>query len=231
MYVCICICICMCVCIYIYIYIHTHIGGTIKGKLDNLHSSHRRAPSFCCYAAILSAPVSPAAGAHGFVLLSERRPSCREKKNTKIHLSPGHVSTHIQHIHHTQHIQTRKNTSTTSHTRVASPPTDPTPARACAAGDAAHDTNRHRLSGYSAQRVPGLFLASSFRKCFDCEVLKGMFPWRTRYPLSLVPIKPVPNTRFPGFLAPSIGLKFSDVPNGALILEGAKGVPRNGGRK
>ena len=23
-------------------------------------------------------------------------------------------------------------------------------------------------------------LASSFRMCLDCEVLKGMFPWRTR---------------------------------------------------
>ena len=25
---------------------------------------------------------------------------------------------------------------------------------------------------------------SSFRMCLNCEVLKGMFPWRTRYPLS-----------------------------------------------
>ena len=44
--------------------------------------------------------------------------------------------------------------------------------------------NRHRLNGYLAQRVPSLFLASSFRMCLNCEVLKGMFPWRTRYPLS-----------------------------------------------
>ena len=43
--------------------------------------------------------------------------------------------------------------------------------------------SRHRLNGYLAQRVPCIFLASSFRMYF-CEVLKGMFPWRTRYPLS-----------------------------------------------
>ena len=43
---------------------------------------------------------------------------------------------------------------------------------------------RHWLSGYFAQGVPSLFLASSFRMCLTCEVLKGMFPWRTRYPLS-----------------------------------------------
>ena len=54
--------------------------------------------------------------------------------------------------------------------------------------------NRHRLNGYLAQRVPSLFLASCFTMCFNCEVFKGMFPWRTRYPLSQVPIKPVPPT-------------------------------------
>ena len=43
---------------------------------------------------------------------------------------------------------------------------------------------RHRLNGYSALRVPSLFLASSFRMCLNCEVFKGMFPWRTRYPSS-----------------------------------------------
>ena len=36
--------------------------------------------------------------------------------------------------------------------------------------------SRHRLNGYLAQRVPTLSLASSFRICLDCEVLKGMFP-------------------------------------------------------
>ena len=36
--------------------------------------------------------------------------------------------------------------------------------------------NRHRLNGYLAQRVPSLFLASSFRMCLNCEVLKGVFP-------------------------------------------------------
>ena len=44
--------------------------------------------------------------------------------------------------------------------------------------------NRHRLNGSLAQRVPSPFLASRFRKCLDCEVLEGMFPWRTRYPFS-----------------------------------------------
>ena len=45
---------------------------------------------------------------------------------------------------------------------------------------------RHRLNGYVAQRVPCLFLASSFklRNCLDSAVLKCMFAWRTRYPLS-----------------------------------------------
>ena len=44
--------------------------------------------------------------------------------------------------------------------------------------------SRHRLNGYFAQRVPSLSLASSFTMCLNCEVLQGMFPWRTRYPLS-----------------------------------------------
>ena len=35
---------------------------------------------------------------------------------------------------------------------------------------------RHRLNGYLAQRVPSLFLASSFRMCLHCEVLKVYFP-------------------------------------------------------
>ena len=43
---------------------------------------------------------------------------------------------------------------------------------------------RHRLNAYLAQRVPSLVLASSFRMCLTCEVLQGMLPWRTRYPLS-----------------------------------------------
>ena len=53
---------------------------------------------------------------------------------------------------------------------------------------------RHRLDGYLAQWVPSLSLASGSRNCLNCEVLKGMFPWRTRHPLSQVPIKPVPIT-------------------------------------
>ena len=43
---------------------------------------------------------------------------------------------------------------------------------------------RHWLNGYFAQGVPSLFLANSFRMCFICEVLKGMFPLRARYPSS-----------------------------------------------
>ena len=39
---------------------------------------------------------------------------------------------------------------------------------------------QHRPNGYFAQRVPSLFLASSLRMCLMCEVLGGMFPWRTR---------------------------------------------------
>ena len=33
--------------------------------------------------------------------------------------------------------------------------------------------------------------ASSSRMCLHCAVLRCMFPWRTRYPLSYVPIKPL----------------------------------------
>ena len=44
--------------------------------------------------------------------------------------------------------------------------------------------SRHWLKGYLAQRVPSPFLASSFGIGLSCEVLKGMFLWRTRYPLS-----------------------------------------------
>ena len=43
---------------------------------------------------------------------------------------------------------------------------------------------RHQLNGFLAQWVPSLFLASSFRKCLNCAVLKCMFPWMSRYPLS-----------------------------------------------
>ena len=48
------------------------------------------------------------------------------------------------------------------------------------------------FNGYFAQRVPGLFLAGSFRMCSDCEVLKGICPWRIRHPLCQVHIEPVP---------------------------------------
>ena len=55
-------------------------------------------------------------------------------------------------------------------------------------------TVRKRLNGYLAQRVPSIFLAGSFRTCFNRAVPESMFPWRARYPLSHVPIKPVPNS-------------------------------------
>ena len=42
----------------------------------------------------------------------------------------------------------------------------------------------HRLNGYLAKLSPSLSLAGSFRMWLDVEVLKGIFPWRTRYPLS-----------------------------------------------
>ena len=45
-------------------------------------------------------------------------------------------------------------------------------------------TNRHRLSGYLAQQVPSIFLASTFGSCLNCAGLKCMFAWRTRYSLS-----------------------------------------------
>ena len=38
--------------------------------------------------------------------------------------------------------------------------------------------------GVLGQRVPSLFIASSLEMYLDVEVLKGIFPWRTRYPLS-----------------------------------------------
>ena len=44
--------------------------------------------------------------------------------------------------------------------------------------------SRHRLNGSLAQRVPSLSLSSSSRIVLDHAVLKGMFPWRTRYPWS-----------------------------------------------
>ena len=42
------------------------------------------------------------------------------------------------------------------------------------------------------------FLASSFRNCLNGAVLKGMFPWRTRRPLSQGPIEPVPRVELLG---------------------------------
>ena len=40
------------------------------------------------------------------------------------------------------------------------------------------------VNGYLAQRVPSLVLAGSSRHCLNCAVLTGIFPWRTRHPLS-----------------------------------------------
>ena len=37
-------------------------------------------------------------------------------------------------------------------------------------------------TGTSPSRYLVFFVASIFRMCLDCEVLKGMLPWRTRYP-------------------------------------------------
>ena len=45
-------------------------------------------------------------------------------------------------------------------------------------------TSRRRLNGYLAQRIPSLCFVSTFRSCLNYEVLKCMFPWRTRYPFS-----------------------------------------------
>ena len=54
----------------------------------------------------------------------------------------------------------------------------------CVETDVLCDYVRHRRNGYLAQRVPSPFLASRFRICLSCEVLEGMFPWRTRCQLS-----------------------------------------------
>ena len=50
--------------------------------------------------------------------------------------------------------------------------------------------DRHRLNGYLDQWAPNLFPASS--SSLDCAVLESMLSWRARYPLSQVPMKPVP---------------------------------------
>ena len=44
------------------------------------------------------------------------------------------------------------------------------------------EKGRHRPNGYLAQWVPSIRLASSFTMCLMCDVLTGIFPWRTRYP-------------------------------------------------
>ena len=55
----------------------------------------------------------------------------------------------------------------------------------CVFGDSgALITIRHCRNGYLAQRVTSLVVASSCSMCLNCEVVKGLFPWRTRYPLS-----------------------------------------------
>ena len=74
--------------------------------------------------------------------------------------------------------------------------------------------SRHRLNGYLAQRVRSLYPASSFRKCLDCEVLKGMFPWRTRYPLSRCRLC----RGHPRRLAPGLRPSALDVQTGRLGL-------------
>ena len=49
-------------------------------------------------------------------------------------------------------------------------------------------------NGYLAHRVPNFFLASSFRMCSNTKVLQGMFPWRSRYPLSRRRMRRAPPT-------------------------------------
>ena len=41
----------------------------------------------------------------------------------------------------------------------------------------------HKMS-YLDPPEGAVWYAFSFRMCLHCEVLKGTFPWRTRYPLS-----------------------------------------------
>ena len=75
---------------------------------------------------------------------------------------------------------------------------------------------RHRLNGYLAQRIPRICIASSFRMCLNCEELKGMYPWRTRYPLSQVPIKPVPKHPRTSLCTGEPGLRRPPVARGNL---------------
>ena len=63
-------------------------------------------------------------------------------------------------------------------------------------------TCRHRLNGFLAQLAPrSLLVLEAVLRCVEIsEVLKGMLPWRTRYPLSKAPVQPVTNLeqRVPG---------------------------------
>ena len=89
-----------------------------------------------------------------------------------------YIYTYI-HIHMLLH-SARMETGRGRRLRVSPPLTQACPSvdKACGA-----HSYRRRLNGHLAQPVPSLFLASSFGRCLDCAVLKGMFPWRT------VPIK------------------------------------------
>lgn len=51
-------------------------------------------------------------------------------------------------------------------------------------GRAATPQDRHRLNGYSAQRVPSFVFASSFRICLNCEVLKGYVSLEGQVPIN-----------------------------------------------
>ena len=55
-------------------------------------------------------------------------------------------------------------------------------------GGKSGDGDRQRPSGYFAQRAPSFRSRRQFWELFtNCAVLKCMFAWRTRYPLSWVP--------------------------------------------
>ena len=91
-------------------------------------------------------------------------------------------------------------------------------------------------NGYLAQRVPGPFLASSFRKWVNCAVLKCMFPWRNTITITNANTNASVKTNThmydhcsilgdAGLLRQRLGLPGA----GAGGLRGAKGGPKEGG--
>ena len=72
-----------------------------------------------------------------------------------------------------------------------------------------------------SRRTSSHVLVGSFRNCLNCSVLKCMSAWRTRHPLSSVPIEPAPT-----ILLPPATCKHGWSKHGSSIIPSKHSIPQ-----